>query len=231
MIPQDEKKKRGGASMTNESTRATAAPDDRPCADQMRASGLPAPRTCPTCKLGPCKFALPSPSTRGEPATDSAGMETDSILGSLLDDFRRATCDQSRPWAETELYAARKALFARIEHLFAARGPAPVARELDVDAERQAFLLKSARIKAFDAWVADFPKQRGRELTANECRIAFIAWTESPSMESQSTADSAPASAAPFDKGPWRHIQEKDTATTYKDIVESYDLRTTFGFT
>jgi len=36
----------------------------------------------------------------------------------------------------------------------------------------------------------------------------------------------APAGAlvAKFDKGPWRYIQEKNTATTYKDIVESGDF-------
>lgn len=47
--------------------RAAAPADDRPCTEQMRGAGLPAPRTCPTCGLGPCKFATHQPSAQVKP--------------------------------------------------------------------------------------------------------------------------------------------------------------------
>jgi hypothetical protein len=44
--------------------------DPRVCAKGMREAGLPAPRTCPTCKLGPCAIEAPKETNLPAQASD-----------------------------------------------------------------------------------------------------------------------------------------------------------------
>lgn len=179
----------------NESTPATAAPDDRPCSDQMRANGLQPPRTCPTGKLGPCKFSQPSPSTGGELATDSAGR--DDLLGKSW-----------LKWLEENGQCPVRAYCAKIaaleSALRAAREPAPVSRELDVEAERREDQAEA---------LADL-RQAVKDEVSDEWLLAFI--QQYPFAARQATAESAPTSAAP---GEWISVTDRLPADGQQVIV------------
>lgn len=207
-----------------ESTRATAAPDDLiACANCLRPKCEHNGKLCPPpytthwhawdykTQKQPTypeyEVTQPSPSTRGESATDSVGREPEAWA--VIDGAGKIIETSVHKWAvESWLkYDAARKLVPLYGTLLAAREPAPVARELDVEAD-----------------YADWLRRRGPLGVGASTERIFFAGHSYGLRARQSTAESAPASAAPFDKGPWRHFQEKDTPTTYKDIVESGDF-------
>ena len=176
------------ADCTCESTRATAAP----------ASD----KHCDTCfkHYVHCDCAQPSPSTGGEPATDSAGRAV--VLRTamrLIAGFYENTVTP---------YEAQLVLTG-LEGI--AREPAPVARELDVEAERQEFLAAEPNA----CW--DTTRNRPAQEWAND---RWIGWQASAACRvSQSTAESAPASAAPGE------LQQEITRLDVLSLIREHSHR------
>ena len=175
------------ADCTCESTRATAAP----------ASD----KHCDTCfkHYVHCDCAQPSPSTGGEPATDSAGRE--------LTDAQILKIAAEQDYAEED----PRCMLRLASAFLAAREPAPVARELDVEAERQEFLAAEPNA----CW--DTTRNRPAQEWAND---RWIGWQASAACRvSQSTAESAPASAAPGE------LQQEITRLDVLSLIREHSHR------
>ncbi|MBD8531511.1 MULTISPECIES: hypothetical protein [unclassified Massilia] len=128
----------------------------------------------------------PSPSTGGEPATDSAGQPAKKMGLVALTDHLMALadvqdCDITLHFANGGQLQVKKSP----NRPLAAREPAPVARELDVEAER----------RKFEAVMPEeYPRDRNMPDKSYNSPFLHVAWQ---GWLARATAESAPASAAP----------------------------------
>lgn len=149
----------------------------------------------------------PSPSTGGEPATDSAGRPDEINLPRPMCTY----ADHSYP-----AYSAKQ-VREIIQADRAARETAPVACELDVEADRAegaallAALFKILSLKKKNSVRPEFAERLGRFMFKNGYRVVFNNWhlqaePDAPTAV-QATAESAPASAAPDEQ--WISVEDR----------------------